>query len=101
MQFGSEGGGDFGFYISFSGIITFKKAGDLRDIVKNTPLDRMFVETDSPFLTPIPFRGKKNQPAYVKHVAECVAEVKGISFEEVARVTTENAKKFFQIPPSL
>jgi len=89
---------DFGFHISFSGIITFKKAGDLRDIVKNVPIEKMFVETDSPFLTPVPFRGKKNQPAYVKHVAECIAEVKGISFEEVAKATTENVIKFFNLP---
>lgn len=89
---------DLGFYVSFSGIITFKKATELRDIVKNVPLEKMFVETDSPFLAPVPYRGKKNQPAYVKHVAECVAELKGISFEEVAKVTTKNAKKFFRLP---
>lgn len=89
---------DLGFYISFTGIITFKKAQDLRDVVKMVPLDRMMVETDSPFLAPVPYRGKRNEPAYVKHVAECVAEVKGISFEEVALATTKNAKSFFQIP---
>lgn len=88
---------DLGFYVSFSGIITFKKANELRGVVKNVPLEKMFVETDSPFLAPVPYRGKKNQPAYVKHVAECVAEVKGISFEEVAKVTSENAREFFKI----
>jgi TatD DNase family protein len=88
---------DFGFIVSFTGIITFKKADDLREIVKMVPLEQMTIETDSPFLTPMPFRGKKNQPAYVKHVAECVAEIKGVSFEEVAEKTTANAKRFFGI----
>lgn len=88
---------DIGFYISFTGIITFKKAQDLRDVVANVPLERMMVETDSPFLAPVPFRGKQNQPAYVKHVAECVAEVKGISFEEVCEVTKRNTQAFFGI----
>lgn len=88
---------DLGFYVSFTGIITFKKADTLRDVVKTTPLDRMLIETDSPFLAPIPHRGKKNEPAFVKLVAECVASIKGISFEEVAKVTTENAKRFFGI----
>jgi TatD DNase family protein len=86
---------DFGFYLSFSGIITFKNAGALRDVVRETPLDRIFVETDSPFLTPVPNRGKRNEPAYVRFVAETVAKVKGISFEEVARVTTENVRRLF------
>jgi len=89
---------DLGFYVSFSGIITFKKSSELRDVVKNVPLERMLVETDSPFLAPMPYRGKKNQPSYVKHVAECVAEVKGISFEEVAKITRENTIKFFNLP---
>lgn len=88
---------DLGFYISFTGIITFKNAGDLRDVVNYVPLEKMMVETDTPFLTPIPHRGKRNEPAFVKHVAECVAEVKGISFEEVCEVTTRNAEEFFKI----
>lgn len=78
------------FYISFSGIITFKNAEELRDVVRYVPLDRMLIETDAPYLAPVPFRGKQNEPKYVKHVAEKVAELKNISVEEVARVTSEN-----------
>ena len=89
---------DLGCYLSFTGIITFKKSVELREIVKMVPLERMLIETDSPYLTPEPHRGKKNEPAYVKQVAEKVAELKGISFEEVAKATSENAKRFFQIP---
>ncbi len=89
---------DLNFYVSFTGIITFKNAHELRDVVKNVPLERMLIETDSPFLTPIPHRGKRNEPAFVKHVAECVAEVKGLPFEVVANTTTENARRFFNIP---
>jgi TatD DNase family protein len=88
---------DMGFYLSFSGIITFKKADALREVVRETPLERILVETDSPFLTPVPNRGKRNEPAYVRFVAETVAKVKGISFEEVARVTTENVRQLFGI----
>lgn len=88
---------DLGFYVSFTGIITFKKADDLRAVVKSVPLDRMTIETDSPFLAPVPFRGKKNEPGYVKHVAECVAQIKGVTFEEVAENTTRNARKLFGI----
>lgn len=88
---------DLGFLISFTGIITFKKADDLREVVKYVPLDRMMVETDSPFLAPIPFRGRPNQPAYVWHVAQAVAAIKGVSFEDVARVTTSNAVSFFDL----
>lgn len=86
---------DLGFLISFTGIITFKKADDLREVVKYVPLDRMMVETDSPFLTPMPFRGKPNQPAYVWHVAQAVAAIKGVAFEDVARMTTATAVQFF------
>lgn len=89
---------DLNFYVSFTGIITFKNAHELRDVVKNVPLERMLIETDSPFLTPIPHRGKRNEPAFVKYVAECVAEVKGLTFEVVANTTTENARRFFNIP---
>lgn len=81
---------DQDFYISFSGIITFKNAEALRDVVKKVPLDRLLIETDSPFLAPVPYRGKSNQPAYVKYVAEVVAALKNETFEEVARVTTQN-----------
>lgn len=81
---------DLNFYISFSGIITFKNAEELREVVRYVPLEKMLIETDSPYLAPIPFRGKKNEPKYVKHVAEKIAEIKNISVEEVARVTSEN-----------
>ena len=81
---------DRGYYISFSGIITFKKAEELRDVVRFTPLDRMLVETDSPFLAPIPHRGQPNQPAWTRVVAEKVAEIKGIPLEDVAEMTTAN-----------
>lgn len=88
-----------GYYISFSGIITFKNAEPLREVVKDTvPLERMLVETDSPFLAPIPYRGKKNQPAHTRVVAEKVAELKGLSLEEVARATKANTRKLFSLP---
>lgn len=88
---------DLGFYVSFSGIITFKKAHELREVVKIVPRDRILVETDAPFLTPEPHRGKTNEPAYVKHVAERMAQICGLSFEEICDITTENAKRFFRI----
>ena len=81
--------------ISFSGIITFKKSNDLRDVVKYVPLEKMLIETDSPYLSPDPLRGKSNEPANVKIVGEKIAKIKEISFEEVARLTTENFKNFF------
>src|SRR5262249_43489679 len=90
---------DLGFYLSFTGIITFKNAQDLREVVHQVPLERMLVETDSPYLTPVPHRGKRNEPAYVKFVAETVAQVKGVSLEEVARVTTRNVQELFRIQP--
>ncbi|MET0083454.1 MAG: TatD family hydrolase [Sedimenticola sp.] len=86
---------DLGFYISFSGIITFKNADDLREVVKRVPMDRLLVETDAPYLTPVPHRGKPNLPGYVVHVAECVAELKGLSVEEVADITGENFGRLF------
>jgi TatD DNase family protein len=88
---------DLGFYLSFTGIITFKNADPLRDVVRKIPLERMLVETDSPYLTPVPFRGKRNEPAYVRFVAETVAKVKGIGLEEVANTTTRNVKDLFGI----
>ena len=81
--------------ISFSGIITFKKSNELREVVKYVPLERMLIETDSPYLSPDPLRGKSNEPANVKIVAESIAKIRTISFEEVAKITTENFKKFF------
>lgn len=86
---------DLGFYVSFTGIITFKKSEDLRAVVKMVPLDRMLIETDAPFLAPEPHRGKTNEPAFVRHVAERVAVIKGVSYEEVAQVTTGNAQRYF------
>ena len=85
-----------GLNISFSGIITFKNAGDLRAVVQSVPLERLHVETDAPFLTPVPFRGKKNTPAYVVNTAEKVAALKGISLEELQQQTSENAKTIFK-----
>lgn len=88
---------DLGFYISFTGIITFKNADALRDVVHRVPLERILVETDSPYLTPVPHRGKRNEPAYVRLVAATVASVKAVTLEEVARVTTDNARQLFRI----
>jgi len=84
-----------GFYLSFNGIITF--ARDYDKVIKNMPLERLVLETDCPYLTPVPHRGKRNEPSFVKYVAEKVAEIRGISFDEVASVTTDNAKKLFKI----
>jgi TatD DNase family protein len=85
------------FMISFSGIVTFRKAEDLREVAKHVPLDRLLVETDCPFLAPVPYRGKRNEPAYVVEVARCIAELRGVEVEEVARVTTENFKRFLRL----
>lgn len=89
---------DLGCLLSFTGIITFKKSVDLQDVVKQTPLERMLIETDSPYLAPEPYRGKTNEPAFVKYVAQKIAELKNVSFEDVARITTLNAKRFFNLP---
>ncbi|RUO38388.1 metal-dependent hydrolase [Aliidiomarina shirensis] len=88
---------DLGFYISISGIVTFASAEELRDVVKHVPLERLLIETDSPWLAPVPHRGKENQPAFVTHVAECVAKLKGVSIEEVAEVTRDNFYSLFNI----
>ncbi len=81
---------ELGLYISLSGIVTFKKAEELRDIAKRVPLDRLLVETDSPYLAPVPQRGKRNEPAFVAHTAACVAELHSLSLDELAKRTTEN-----------
>lgn len=86
---------DLNYYISFSGIVTFKNAGELREVAKQVPLDRMLIETDSPYLAPVPYRGKKNEPKYVVEVAQCIAELRDLSVEEVARQTTENFERLF------
>ncbi|RUO25647.1 metal-dependent hydrolase [Aliidiomarina minuta] len=86
---------ELGFYISISGIVTFANAKALREVVKNIPLEHLLIETDSPWLAPVPHRGKENEPAYVSHVAECVAELKGISKAEVAAETRANFYRLF------
>jgi TatD DNase family protein len=88
---------DLGFLISFSGIVTFKTAGDLRQVARALPLDKILIETDSPFLAPVPHRGRRNEPAFVVEVARCLAQVKGIATEEVARRTTLNFKRLFKL----
>ena len=91
---------DLGFFLSFSGIVTFPKAAALQKVAQEVPLDRMLVETDSPYLTPHPYRGKRNEPAYVQYVARKIAELKPpLTFEEVADATRENTKKLFGISP--
>ena len=87
---------DLGFYISFSGIVTFKNAAIVKDVAQKCPLDRILVETDSPYLAPTPYRGKQNQPAYVRHVAEEIAKLRDISFDEVMAATTENFFTLFK-----
>ncbi len=87
-----------GFHISFSGILSFKSAADLREVAKNVPLERCLIETDSPYLAPVPFRGKLNQPAYVVHVARQLAEIKGLSVEAVAQATSHNFEQLFALP---
>lgn len=86
-----------GFYISFAGPITFKNAKTPKEVAKAIPLERILIETDSPYLTPEPHRGKRNDPVYVRYIAGIIAELKGITFEEVANATTKNAKELFNI----
>lgn len=86
---------EIGFMISFSGIVTFKKAEELRAIAKQVPLDRLLIETDCPYLTPIPYRGKRNEPAYVVEVARCLATLHDTNIEDMARITSENFNRFF------
>jgi TatD DNase family protein len=89
---------DMGFYLSFSGILTFQNAVTLREIAKNTPLDRVLIETDCPYLTPVPYRGKRNEPAYVSQVAKQLAVLHPeLSLDDVQRTTTVNAKRLFKI----
>jgi len=88
---------DLGMYISFSGNVTFKNNQQLRDVAAQVPLDRILIETDAPFLAPVPHRGKRNEPTYVKHVAQCLTDVKGLSIQEVAETSTNNALKVFGI----
>lgn len=88
---------DLGFMISFSGIVTFKKADELRAVAREVPLDRLLIETDCPYLTPIPYRGKRNEPAYVVEVARCIAGIHGVEIDEIGRVTSQNFRDFFKI----
>jgi TatD DNase family protein len=88
---------DLGFYISISGPVTYRNARQLPDIVRALPLDRLLVETDCPFLAPEPHRGKRNEPAYTRLVAERIAELKGVSFDDLARATTDNAQRLFEL----
>ncbi|MBN2788553.1 MAG: TatD family hydrolase [Candidatus Delongbacteria bacterium] len=87
---------DKGFYISFTGNITYKK-NDREEVIKALPLDRLLLETDSPFLTPVPFRGKRNDPSKLRYIAQKIADLKNISIEEVSKVTLENTRKLFKI----
>lgn len=89
---------EIGFMISFSGIVTFKKAEALRNIARRVPLDHLLIETDCPYLTPVPHRGKRNEPAYVVEVARCLAGLHGLEIEELGHITTENFMQFFNLP---
>lgn len=86
-----------GFYIALGGVVTFKNAKKVKEVAKIVPLDRLLLETDAPYMAPVPFRGKENEPAYVKLVAEEIAQLRGISFDEVAEATTANAKKLLNL----
>lgn len=88
---------DMGFYISVPGNITFRNAAGFQEIIKALPLESLLIETDAPFLTPVPFRGKRNEPSYVRYTAEKVAEIKKVPFEKVGEITTENALRLFRL----
>jgi hydrolase, TatD family len=88
---------EMGMHISFAGMLTFKSNQALRDVAKTIPLDRLLVETDSPYLAPVPMRGKRNEPSYVVHTARCLAEIHGLPLEEMGRITTENARRLFRL----
>ncbi|WP_298440028.1 YchF/TatD family DNA exonuclease [uncultured Ferrimonas sp.] len=88
---------ELGMYISISGIVTFRNAEQIRDVVRNMPLDRLLVETDSPYLAPVPYRGKTNQPAYVREVAQFVADLKQIRYQELCQITSDNYHRLFPL----
>ena len=94
----ARGALDLGFFVSFSGILTFKTAEALRDVARVVPLERCLIETDSPYLAPVPYRGRTNSPAYVPFVAQQIAALKGVAVEEVARVTSANFERLFRLP---
>ncbi|BCU06532.1 hypothetical protein Atep_12090 [Allochromatium tepidum] len=91
----ARAGLDLGFYVSFSGIVTFKSAESLREVARRVPLDRLLIETDSPYLAPVPYRGKPNAPTYLKHVAECIAGLRGLEVERLAEATADNYRRLF------
>ena len=96
----AEVGVELGFYVSFSGILTFKNSDELRAIAREVvPRDRLLVETDAPYLAPVPFRGKRNEPAYVAHTAKRLAELRGVGMAELAELTTANFHRLFQRSP--
>jgi TatD DNase family protein len=88
---------ELGFYISFSGILTFKNAKQIKEVAKKVPLDRILVETDSPYLAPVPYRGKTNEPAYVRYVANEIAALKGLDIKDIELATTENFCRLFKV----
>lgn len=88
---------ELGFYLAFGGIVTFKNAGGLLEVLEELPLDRILLETDCPYLSPVPYRGKRNEPAYLPYVAEKIGEIKGVSLEEVAEITTANAIRVYNL----
>ena len=90
---------DLGLYISFSGIVTFKSAEALRQVAQEVPLDRLLIETDCPYLAPVPHRGRRNEPAFVTEVAKCIAQIKLLSLEDVATATRRNTETLFRLPP--
>ena len=92
---------DLGFYISLAGPVTFKNARKPKEVAKVVPMDKLLIETDSPYLTPEPHRGKRNEPLYVRHVASMIAELRGMDFEDVGRITSENTKRLFNIDYNL
>jgi TatD DNase family protein len=89
---------DMGFYLAFGGVTTFPKSGSIREAARITPLDRLLIETDSPYLAPVPHRGKRNEPAFVAHTAKLIAEIHDLSLEQLADRTTRNFMQLFQIP---
>ncbi|MGP6139179.1 MULTISPECIES: TatD family hydrolase [unclassified Jeotgalibaca] len=88
---------DLGMHISLSGVVTFKKATEVHEVAKAVPLDKLLIETDAPYLAPVPYRGKRNEPSYVKYVAEKIAELRGMTTEEIATITMQNANKLFRL----
>lgn len=88
---------ELGFYISFSGVVTFKKSEDLRDTASRLPLEKILIETDSPFLAPMPYRGRRNEPAYVVETARCIAGLRNLTTEEIGRITSKNFKRLFRL----